>query len=130
MELRKEMGRHYLVDTPPFERCACGDSLISCGNDMGTHRLEAAFLFGMQVAKRPKPRRKEIPASEVHVGHEVMSARRRIIVASVKSVQNGAVIEISGTYKEKPSSLHRTSTTLRVRPERGVVVMNWVPPIT
>jgi len=130
LELRRELGRHYIVDTPPFERCACGDSLIKCGNDLGTHRLEAAFAFGLKVAARPKPRRKAIPASEVQVGHEIMSARRRIIVASKRKIKDGEFVEIAGTYKAKPSALHRTSTSIQVRSEREVVVMNWVPPVT
>jgi hypothetical protein len=129
--LQEEIGRHYTVDTPPFERCACGDSLFSCDNDIGAHRLEAAFAFGMQVAKRPKPRRKIIPASEVKTGHEIMSARRRVLVTQVRrwtSPQEVPLVEIAGTYKPKPSALHRVSTGFQVRAEREVVVMNWVPP--
>jgi hypothetical protein len=130
LELRKELGRHYVVDTPPFEKCACGNSMVSAGHDLGTHQLEAAFLFGVQVGKRPKPRRKALPASAVQVGHELMSARRRILVTSVRTVDNGGdLVVIAGTYKARPTALQRTSTSLRLRPDREVVVMNWVPPI-
>jgi hypothetical protein len=132
-ELLRELARHYTVDMPPFERCACGDSLWSCGNDIGAHQLEAAFAFGIQVAKRPKPRRKTIPASEVEIGHEIMSARRRVLVTQVRRwtpPQQVPLVEIAGTYKPKPSALHRVSTGFQMRAEREVVVMNWVPPIT
>lgn len=131
MELLKELGRHYVVDTPPFEKCACGDSMINAGNDIGAHRLEVAFLFGVAVAKRPKPRRKVIPASEVKVGHEIMSARRRVLVTNVikwTTPDEVPIVEISGNYKPKPSALHRVGTSFHVRAERDVVVTNWLPP--
>lgn len=130
-ELLKELGRHYVVDTPPFEKCACGDSMASAGHDLDTHRLEVAFLFGIAVAKRPKPRRKVVPASEVKVGHEIMSARRRILVTQVQhwtTPEGVAFVQIAGTYKPKPSSVHRVSTGFQRRVSDDVTVMNWLPP--
>jgi len=133
MELLKELGRHYVVDTPPFEKCACGDSMAKAGHDIGAHRLEAAFLFGIKFGQRPKPRRKVIPASDVKVNHEIMSARRRVLVTNVikwTTPDEVPMVEISGNYKPKPSSLHRVGTSFHVRAERDVVVMNWLPPTT
>lgn len=131
-EQRAALAReHYIVDMVPFERCACGDPLTSSGNDIDEHRLEVAFQLGVKAGKQPKPRRKPIPASEVKVSHEIMSARRRVLVTQVNRWTTPAgvpIVEIAGTYKPKPSALRRMSTSFQLRAEREVVVMNWLPP--
>lgn len=124
--LATELGRHHVAQAG----CSCGDSLWSAGQDINAHRLEVAFEVGVRVGRQPKPRRKAVQAGDVKRGHEIMSARRRILVTSVRPMQGGLLLEIAGTYKAKPSALQRTSTSLRLRPDREVVVMNWVPPIS
>jgi hypothetical protein len=131
--LGQELSRHYIVDMPPFERCACGDPMLTCGNDIDSHHLEIAFELGVKFGRVPKPRRKIILASAVQAGHELMSARRRVLVTQVFArtyPDKTTVIEVAGTYKSRPSALHRVSTSFRLRPDHEVVVMNWVPPIS
>lgn len=127
--LEKELGRHFVVDKPPFERCNCGDSLRSAANDMGWHRLEVAFEFGIKIGKMPKPHRKVISAAGVKVGHQVMYGRKRTTVTFIDDRSKPGWRRVSGTFKAKPSDLHRTSTEFSVRPDADIVVMNWLPPI-
>lgn len=131
--LEEELGRHHTVDSPPFERCACGSELNAGAADLDGHRLEIAFELGAKVAKRGKPRRKRVPASAVQRDYEIMSARHRVLVTQVfarKQPDGTVVIEIGGTYKPKPSALRRVGISFHFRPDHEVIVMNWLPPLS